>query len=165
MKLEVNYNIEDNRWNEYLNFNEFDKFIENIFNATINELKYVLNKKNTIELSIILTNDENIRKINCEYRGIDKPTNVLSFPLFENEFLKEYSKSKYISLGDIILSIEIVIAEANEQNKTFIEHLTHLIVHSILHLFGYDHINDDEANIMEGLEIKILEKLNIKNPY
>ena len=165
MKLEVNYNIEDNRWNEYLNFNEFDKFIENIFNATINELKYVLNKKNTIELSITLTNDENIRKINCEYRWIDKPTNVLSFPLFENEFLREYNKSKYISLGDIILSIETVIAEANEQNKTFIEHLTHLIVHSILHLFGYDHINDDEANIMEGLEIKILEKLNIKNPY
>ena len=165
MRLEVNYNIEDNRWNEYLNFNEFDKFIENIFNATINELKYVLNKKNTIELSITLTNDKNIRKINCEYRGIDKPTNVLSFPLFENEFLKEYNKSKYISLGDIILSIETVIAEANEQNKTFIEHLIHLVVHSILHLFGYDHINDDEANIMEGLEIKILEKLNIKNPY
>lgn len=165
MKLEIDYSVEDDKWNEYLNLNEFSKFIEDIFYATVDELGYTLNKKNIIELSITLTNDENIRKINHEYRNIDKATNVLSFPFFESEFLKEYSKSKYIILGDIVLSIETIFAQSNEQNKTLIEHLTHLIVHSLLHLFGYDHIKENEANIMENLEIQILKKLNIKNPY
>ena len=165
MKLEIDYNIEEQNWHKYLDFAKFNDFIQNIFNITIAELGYILNKKNMIELSITLTNDINIQKINCEYRGVNKPTNVLSFPLFEREFLKEYNKSKYICLGDIILSIETIINEASGQNKDFINHLTHLIVHSLLHLFGFDHIEEEDADLMEGLEIRILEKLNIKNPY
>ena len=139
--------------------------VECIFSVTIVELGYILNKKHTIELSVTLTNDANIQKINYEYRGLDKPTNVLSFPLFEREFLKEHYRLEYLALGDIILSIETIIEEANKQEKDFKDHLTHLIAHSLLHLFGFDHLEDEEANIMESLEIKILEKLNIKNPY
>ena len=158
MRLEVNYNIEDNRWNEYLNFNEFDKFIENIFNATINELKYVLNKKNTIELSITLTNDKNIRKINCEYRGIDKPTNVLSFPLFENEFLKEYIKflqtkqRRPLSFYDD----ELIIKERYERIKPYLsqEELTNInkITNSLDSKIEYQEIAEHMARRREKMK-------------
>ena len=165
MNLDIDYTINDNRWLDILPEEKINNFIENIFNNVVKILEYKLNKKNTIELSITFTNDEEIQKINSEYRGIDKPTNVLSFPLFEKEFLKEYQKSPYIGLGDIILSIDTLQKEAKEQDKDFNEHLTHLIVHSLLHLFGYDHIKDDEAEVMENLEAKILNEMNIANPY
>jgi probable rRNA maturation factor len=165
MRLEVDYVINDNSWNNYIDENSIDDFILKIFNTIINILEYKLNRKNTIELSITFTNDKEIQEINKNYRNVDKPTNVLSFPLFEKEFTKAYKALPYMSLGDIILSIETLKKESEEQNKTFKDHLTHLIVHSILHLFGFDHIKDEEADIMENLEIKILDKLSIQNPY
>lgn len=107
------------------------------------------------EVSVFITDSEHIKSLNEKYRGIDKPTNVLSFPCDIDHGV----------LGDIVLAIDVVKNESIEQNKTFNNHLRHLVVHSLLHLIGYDHINNSDADIMEGLEIKILEKMGISNPY
>ena len=106
------------------------------------------------EISLVLADDALIQGLNKQYRGKDKPTNVLSFPQDE-EF----------SLGDIVLALETIEKEAREQNKTFRDHVIHLTVHGTLHLLGHDHENPDEAADMEELEIRILHKLGINNPY
>lgn len=165
MNLEIDYIIENDSWYNYIQEEKINDFIKNIFTKTVEELKYNLNKKHIIEISITFSDDEKIKKINHEYRNINSATNVLSFPLFEHEFLKEYNTNPYIGLGDIILSIETLEREAVEQNKTFNNHLIHLIVHSFLHLFGFDHIKENEAELMENLEINILKQLNVENPY
>ncbi len=134
--------ITDKRWNEY-NI-DTDKIISKID---------IAHNKNA-ELSIVFTNDAEIRKLNKKYRGFDKPTNVLSFEMGDDELL-----------GDVYISIDTVIREAAEQNKTIENHTIHLIVHGALHLLGFDHLDDKDANKMETAEIKILKKLNIKNPY
>jgi probable rRNA maturation factor len=105
------------------------------------------------EVSVVLSNDEFIQELNKDYRGKDKPTNVLSFP------------NEPPMLGDIILAIETIENEAISQKKQFEDHLSHLIVHGTLHLLGYDHIEDEEAEEMEALEIEILGRLGINNPY
>lgn len=158
--VEVDYSIEDNRWKPYIK--SLKKYINNIFNNVVS----VLNcnsffKDKTIEISITFTNDNNIKKINKEYRNCDKATNVLSFPLYEKELFN--LKDDYILIGDIILSYDTIKNESI--NITFEDHLTHLIIHSILHLFGFDHMEDREAEEMERIEINILKKMNITNPY
>lgn len=106
------------------------------------------------ELSIVLSNDALIQDLNKQYRGKDKPTNVLSFPQ-DDEF----------SLGDIVLALETIQREAEEQKKEFNDHLMHLIVHGTLHLLGHDHKEDSEAEKMESLEVKILDDIGVENPY
>ena len=114
-----------------------------------------------VEISLVFTDDEDIRGINAEWRGQDKPTNVLSFPAFP---LKPGGRPGPM-LGDIILAEETLRREALDQGIAFDDHLTHLLVHGFLHLFGYDHITDEEATVMEGLEIRILAELGLENPY
>ncbi len=113
----------------------------------------------------MLTNDNNIKELNHEYRKLNKPTNVLSFPL--NNFIagKYNSMHSYIPLGDVIFSLETIKKEAAEQNKQPESHLIHLTVHGILHLIGYDHEYKADAKIMEALEVKILSKLGVDDPY
>jgi probable rRNA maturation factor len=106
------------------------------------------------ELSLVLADNDFVQKLNKEWRGKDKPTNVLSFPQDEPSML-----------GDIILAYETVEEEAQAQGKRFEDHTIHLIVHGLLHLLGHDHEEDHEAEIMESLEIEILAAMNIKNPY
>ncbi len=115
------------------------------------------------EISLVFADDAFVRSLNKEYRGKDKPTNVLSFPQMEPE--ETFAPQHFISLGDIILAEETVSREAAEQDKPLDAHISHLIVHGTLHLLGYDHIDDEEAEKMESLEIKILSTLGIKNPY
>ena len=158
--VEIDYSIEDNRWKPYTK--NLKKYINNIFNDIVDVLYYnSFFKDKTIEISIIFTNDNNIRKINKEYRNCNKVTNVLSFPLYEKELFN--LKDNYILIGDIILSYDTIKNESVD--ITFKDHLTHLIIHSILHLFGFDHIEDKEAEEMERIEIDILKKMNINNPY
>ena len=158
--VEIDYSIEDNRWKPYTK--NLKKYINNIFNDIVDVLYYnSFFKDKTIEISIIFTNDNNIRKINKEYRNCNKVTNVLSFPLYEKELFN--LKDNYILIGDIILSYDTIKNESID--ITFEDHLTHLIIHSILHLFGFDHIEDKEAEEMERIEIDILKKMNINNPY
>lgn len=111
------------------------------------------------ELSIVLLDDAEQRELNRQWRQIDKPTNVLSFPQIE-----PFSPVVGI-LGDITLARETLEREALELGKSFTDHYTHLVVHGFLHILGYDHIEDDEALVMEGLETQILATLGIEDPY
>ena len=113
------------------------------------------------DLSLLFTDDAAIRAINAQWRGQDKPTNVLSFPAFP----LAPGDMPGPMLGDIILAQETLQREAAELGKPFDAHLTHLLVHGFLHLFGYDHMETDEAEEMEGLETRILGELGLSDPY
>lgn len=113
------------------------------------------------EVSLVFTSDAEIRKINAEWRGQDKPTNVLSFPAFP---LAPGGRPGAM-LGDIVLAQETIAREAADLGKGFDDHLAHLLVHGFLHLFGYDHMKTDEAEKMEGLETRILAELGLSDPY
>lgn len=113
-----------------------------------------------IELTIRIVNNEEQQELNKTYRQKDYPTNILSFP-FDDELPDETIEL----LGDMIIAVDVVAKEALEQNKKIEHHWAHLIVHGFLHLLGYDHLTDEEAEEMESLEIEILKKLNIENPY
>ncbi|WFR95617.1 rRNA maturation RNase YbeY [Rhizobium tumorigenes] len=113
------------------------------------------------ELSLVFTDDASIRAINYEWRQQDKPTNVLSFPAFP----LAPGGMPGPMLGDIIIARETVEREAVDLDKGVDEHLTHLMVHGLLHLFGYDHMNDEDAELMEGLETRILARLGLADPY
>ncbi len=114
-----------------------------------------------VEVSLVFTDDESIRQINAEWRQKDKPTNVLSFPAYP---LEPGGKPGPM-LGDIVIARETVAREAVDLDKSFDDHLTHLMVHGFLHLFGYDHLEKEEAEEMEGLETRILAALGLSDPY
>jgi len=105
------------------------------------------------EASVVLADNSFVQTLNKEYRNKNKPTNVLSFP------------QTLPILGDSVFAYETIEHEAKEQGKAFDDHLMHLIIHSTLHLLGYDHENDQDAETMETLEIKILTSMKIRNPY
>ena len=116
-----------------------------------------------VVIDITLSDNAKVRKLNREWRGKDKPTNVLSFPLEEPEM--DIPRGRARQLGDIILARKTLILESREQNKPLAHHFVHLIVHGVLHLLGYDHLTDDEADEMEAIEISVLSKMKIPNPY
>lgn len=111
---------------------------------------------------IKLTTSDEVQKLNFEYRDKNKPTNVLSF---ETGDCIEDKIFPFVNLGDIIISNDVLLSEAREKNIQEGYHLAHLVTHGLLHLYGLDHINDDEAEIMENAEIAILASMNIANPY
>jgi probable rRNA maturation factor len=115
-----------------------------------------------VQIALVFTDSAEMQKLNKQFRGKDYPTNVLSFAA-DSDGLQ--SDELEIILGDIILAYEVIALEAEEQNKHFIHHLTHLIVHGILHLLGYDHMIDLEADAMENVECEILRLFNISDPY
>lgn len=104
--------------------------------------------------TIKFTDDAEIQQLNKDFRGKDKPTNVLSFPNDSEDYL-----------GDIAISIETIKREAVEQDKAYEHHMLHMIIHGFLHLLGFDHIDDEEAEEMESFEIAVLQEIGIKNPY
>ena len=121
-----------------------------------------------VELTVILTNNAEIAELNRDYRNKNSPTNVLSFPSHElnpGQYLEIEQYNGYIHLGDIVLAEEVIIRESIEGNISFMDHLTHLVVHSVLHLLGFDHEIEHDAELMESKEAKILERLGVKNPY
>jgi probable rRNA maturation factor len=114
-----------------------------------------------VEVAIVLTDDSGIRALNRDWRGIDKPTNVLSFPAAQAPARGGEPRA----LGDIAIAYEITRREAESENKPFADHLSHLAVHGFLHLVGYDHENNVDAEEMEGLERTILASLGVPDPY
>ncbi len=114
------------------------------------------------ELSLVFTDDASIRTLNSEWRGKDKPTNVLSFPASP---VRRGSRRLPPMLGDVILAFETVEREATLEDKPFDHHLSHLLVHGLLHLLGYDHETDEDAEEMEALERRVLARLAIRDPY
>ncbi len=134
------------------------------------------------ELSLVLGDDALSRRLNRDYRGIDKPTNVLSFPMIDPEMIDPESAdagertgdgdagqgdaaAPPVLLGDLVLAYETVLSEAESQDKRPIDHLCHLLVHGVLHLIGYDHGSDAEAETMERLEADVLARFGIPDPY
>jgi probable rRNA maturation factor len=117
------------------------------------------------ELAVMLTDDAGIRTLNSNWRGIDKPTNVLSFPALRPPTGVSGADDIPPMLGDIAIAYETARREADDEQKPFDHHLSHLAVHGFLHLVGYDHETDDEAEAMEALEIEILAQLGIPDPY
>ena len=122
-----------------------------------------------LEATISLTNDDLIKHLNLSYKGQDKTTNVLSFASIDDpDFLQEVKATPPqvpVVIGDVMLAYGTIIKEAKEQGKSIENHLTHLVIHGVLHLLGYNHENDKDANAMESLECNILAQLNIDNPY
>ena len=112
-----------------------------------------------LELTLRIVQKEEIQTLNREYRHKDYPTNVLSFPADWD--IPEEPRL----IGDIVVAAEVVNQEATEQNKSAKAHWTHIIIHGFLHLLGYDHIEEQDAEVMEDLERKILQKLGISDPY
>ena len=118
-----------------------------------------------VEISVRLTSDEEVRALNSEWRGKDKPTNVLSFPLAEADELDNPGEGPELMLGDIVLAQGVCEREAVEKAIPVERHATHLLVHGTLHLLGYDHMDDDQAADMEGREVRALARLGIDDPY
>ncbi len=116
-------------------------------------------KFTTSIISISIVDSQTSQELNLDYRGIDKPTNVISL---------EYAASREqfaLLSGELILCDEVIIREAQEQGKPVLAHYAHMIIHGMLHLQGYDHLDEQEANQMEALEINLLQQLGFVNPY
>lgn len=121
-----------------------------------------------IEVSVRLTSDEEVRVLNRDYRQKDKPTNVLSFPMIQPDLLGAVTANSddgEVLLGDIVLAHGVCVAEAAERGVSVADHAQHLIVHGMLHLLGHDHMNDAEAEAMEGIERDAMAALGLHDPY
>ncbi|MGN6271379.1 MAG: rRNA maturation RNase YbeY [Sphingomonas sp.] len=121
-----------------------------------------------IEISLRLTTDEEVRILNRDYRHKDSPTNVLSFPMVQPDLLETISENSddgEVLLGDIVLAHGVCVREAAEKGVSVEDHAAHLIVHGTLHLLGYDHIDDAEAEHMEAIEREAMADLGLADPY
>jgi len=156
LPLDVDIAVEAGGWPEE---NELEELAKQAIGAAVAELG--LAPESSPELSLVFTDDGNIRRLNAEWRGKDKPTNVLSFPAFPVRLGDPLPPM----LGDIVLAFETVEREAGDEGKPFRAHLAHLIVHGFLHLLGYDHEREQDAEEMEGAERRILARLAIPDPY
>ena len=191
--------IENDNWNS----KEVEKLINDATKAVFSYLKL---QNDDIGISVLCTNDEEIRILNKTYRGIDSSTNVLSFPMDSDSEYEDFDYDDFDEgdlsdldfessedkncdcdescccncsdcdcheetsddacvLGCTAFAYETIDRESKEQGKSFDDHMKHLVVHSVLHLLGYDHIENEEAEKMEDLEIKILKTLGVNNPY
>lgn len=162
LHIESLVQVNDDAWLSWFTEDEWSQFCEQTCRKIFEHLQFL----HDIELSIVLTNDIEIHDLNLRFRGKDKPTNVLSFPQMTPEDLNHITSiSSPIMLGDIVMGFETVMGETERNSKIFLHHFIHLLTHSVLHLLGYDHEDDDDAETMESLEIAILKTFDIKNPY
>ena len=156
--------ISDPAWREALP--ELDRLTDAVVGVVFEAapLPELLRGK-TLEAGIVLSDDRQVQELNKAFRGKDAPTNVLSFATLDDPDLDTLIDLPHFVLGDVIFAFETLLRESAEQKKEIADHYAHLLAHGLLHLLGFDHIEDKEAEEMEGLEIHILEQLGIKNPY
>ena len=141
---------------EYINSTDLDiRYFKSEMDQLVNELLKDMNSKQNVNLNIV--DDEEMQKLNITFRNKDMPTNVLAFP--------NIGIGADDELGDIAINTDAVTRESNQQNMTTRDRFLHLLAHGTLHLFGFDHKENNEAEAMEELEIKYLKDFNIKNPY
>jgi len=141
----------------------FDKSQTDILNNVIEEALRYENFPNNVEISVTIVTNEEIQKINSKYRGIDNPTDVLSFPMIDFEGGEKANASeKTIILGDIVISIEKALVQAKEYNHSIERELGFLTAHSMLHLMGYDHMDAESEEIMFSKQKKILNNIELK---
>ena len=153
--LTLELRLQSRRWRE---FGDLRPRIEAAIAAGIAEAR--LRPLEGAELSLLLTDDKRIRAVNRDWRGFDKPTNVLSFPAVPPERVASSPV-----LGDIVLALETLTREAEAEGKSFGDHLSHLVIHGLLHLLGEDHETEAEAQRMEAMETAALARLGIADPY
>lgn len=161
--MSVDILIEDRRWRDI----ELDALAERAADAVLSELGLA---PDAWEISFLACNDTRIADLNADFRGKPSPTNVLSWPSDElgadaDGGQPDLPRGPDTELGDIAIAFETCKREAEEAGKTMQDHVMHLLVHGTLHLLGYDHIRDQDATLMEGLETQILAKMGIANPY
>ena len=128
----------------------------------------LLSTSAAVEISVRLADDEEVRTLNSQYRGLDKPTNVLSFPMVQPDLLDTVTQGSddgEVLLGDIVLAHGVCAGEAAERGIGLADHAAHLLVHGVLHLLGYDHGTDGEAEAMEAIERDALASLGLPDPY
>ncbi len=160
MEYNIDIAIQDPQWSEV---KDLETLTQDVIRRTLDMADLPEQAvESPFEVSVVFVNDDMIRVLNKEYRGKNKPTNVLSFAMLDADNDLDMS---IFSLGDVILAYETVDREAKENDRFIRDHIAHLLVHGTLHLLGYDHIEDDDANVMETLEIRILEGMDIQNPY
>lgn len=172
MKSKVVLNIVENSplWTEVVDFDAF-KVAEELKDLTFEYVAEVakhalLTRDMLYMVNICLSDDEEVHKLNREFRGMDKPTNVLSFAnIDDDEFWDSLDDMEDAELGDIILAFETLQREAALKNISVYAHYCHLLVHGFLHLLGFDHQDDKEAEEMESLETEILAQFSIDDPY
>lgn len=158
--LQIETSIEEDRWLESLN--NCKSIVEETVLATVTAINL---QSFPFEISIVLGGDNLLQELNAKYRQKDKPTNVLSFPQIEDITTLSTPPAYLTPVGDVFIALETTLKEAAEMEIPLEHHFRHLLVHGTLHLFGYDHIDEEEAKEMESLEISILKRFEIKNPY
>lgn len=160
--LEIDLAIDDQRWQSIA---DLQKKCERLCVYVLEKAAYPI-EQTFSEIFIRFTNDVDIHQINKDFRNKDKPTNVLSFPGYgfvPGDY--DVIEIPHVMLGDVILAYETIEKEAKDAGIPFEHHVFHMITHGVLHLLGYDHEDDQEAEEMEALEIKILAHFNVKSPY
>ena len=143
-------------WDKIL-INDFHEKLDQVLDEIYERIGLISNNSKTL-ISISFSGDKKVKELNNSFRKKRSATNVLSFP-------SNYKFNNTLFLGDIIFSIETILKEAKRDNKSVENHLTHLFIHSVLHLLGYEHETEEQAEKMENLEIEILSNLQIDNPY
>ena len=162
----LDISIEDNRWHEI----DFEGLAGRVIDVTLVHMGVAAD---LCELSVLACDDARIADLNSEFRGKPVATNVLSWPAEELASdtpggaprAPEPDFTGEISLGDVAISYDTCMREANDAGKPVADHVRHLVVHGILHLLGYDHIRDQDATLMESIEVEILGKMGVDNPY
>ncbi len=162
--FDIDILVDSENW--HINHKDIELFARGTLSLCLHHLRNeeLLKGFQSIELSCLLSHDERIQDLNYQFRKKDKPTNVLSFASCDLK-TKVFEMNDSLMIGDIIISYETLAREAQEQNKTFENHFRHLLIHGLLHLLGYDHIEDDEAEEMEQLEIALLSSFGVSDPY
>ena len=164
MMLEVAVEADE----EWDSSSPWDTLARKAAEAAIAESRYpeLADSDRSVEISVTFTGDEQVRALNSEWRGKDKPTNVLSFPMADERDLGRANlDGPELLLGDIVLAHGVCEAEAADKGVPVEQHATHLVVHGTLHLLGYDHGDDAQATDMEEREVRALARLGIANPY
>ncbi len=167
----VDLSLQCEKWRDALP--DYEQIIQNSLQQIIENVPEgkILDKFSHLEISIVLCDDEYISHLNKNFRSQDKATNVLSFQGIETDQIKNYlSKTEDIPdypqiLGEIYIAYETMINEAQAASLALRDHFYHLNLHGLLHLLGYDHIEDNDAKVMEALETKLLAKLAVDDPY
>lgn len=158
--LWIDINVEKGDWEAALP--DYQAIVERAINACVATAAECEDEDEAEwEISVLLTDDAAVQALNRDWRGKDKPTNVLSFPASADDL----PMGAPMMLGDIAMAFETVVKEAEDLGKPLSDHFCHLVVHGMLHLLGFDHISDAQADEMEPLEIEILDGLGIKSPY
>lgn len=144
---------------DWSTFERVEAMVEAVADALSKELDF---GDGPFEATVALTSDEHVRRLNAQYRGLNKATNVLSFPMTRPQAAM---LGEPINLGDVVVAAETVAGEARERNIEPAHHLAHLVAHGLLHLLGYDHGTEADAEVMEALEVRVLRCLGIADPY